>query len=207
LKNCWYVLITHERVVTSSLFEQHVKRRPVTKLALLLCHWKQQCVLFLWVGRVATNDEWFINSGYFFSSSFFFYARKSVQLFSLFLVFKLQSLFFWFLIFILIPLMKVLFVFNLIIQLQFLECYFFFSLILFLCLFLFSGIFVKVWLTFNFIIQSKFILFYLFQFGSRSFDLSFLLLKLFFISISPSNLIFFCLPSNVFFILIYNIIL
>ena len=151
----------------------------VTKLDLLLSLWMCHRIFFHMVWRVMVyGGQIIIKDRFFFS--FFFLAGK-VHNCSFF--FQFQSLFFNFL-FRSYSFYKsfVFFQTSLSITISHMFCFSFRSLFFWFLIFSLDS-FVKVFLAFNFIIQSKFLLLYFFQFDSRSFDLFFILLNLFFISI------------------------
>jgi len=161
-KSCCRVLNMRYAHVASMLFGRRMRHHSVVKPGLPLCYWKRHCILFLLVWRVMVDDEQFvIDSRFFFLPSYFLSTRESACLFFL-LFFLFNSLCFLFLIFVL-GLFRKKFMFS-IYSLNHNLSYIIFTNSLFILLIsiFFLGSFVKVLLVFNFILQSKFMLFYLF---------------------------------------------
>jgi hypothetical protein len=133
---------------------------------------------------------------------FFLSTRESACLSSFLFVFQFQSLCFLLLIFFLSHFRKVFYIFNLVLKLQFVIFFFSICFLLFWFLIFSLDSFIKILLIFDFILQSKFMLFYFFQYIPHSFDFFFLLLKFFSFQFNP--LIYFFIPSNLLFILIFT---
>jgi len=170
------------------LFERWVRHHLVAKSVLLLCLWKHHRVLFLLIWCMMTDNERFVVSGRFFSLSFFSLSNLKT--------YTVVHFVFGFLISVLILLIayfRSYFLYKNFVCFQFSPSitifhilFFPFCSLFFWFQFFFLSPFVKVFF-FNFILQSNFMLFCFFQFNSQSFDLFFLLLKLFLFSIQPSN--------------------
>jgi len=169
------------------LFERWVRHHLVAKSVLLLCLWKHHRVLFLLIWCMMADNERFVVSGCFFLSFFSFSNLKTYTVFHFVFGFLISVLI------LLIAYFRSYFLYKNFVCFQFSPSitiyhilFFPFCSLFFWFQFFFLGPFVKVFF-FNFILQSNFMLFCFFQFNSQSFDLFFLLLKLFLFSIQPSN--------------------
>jgi len=166
------------------LFERWVRHHLVAKSVLPLCLWKHHRVLFLLIWCMMTDNERFVANGHSFFLSFFSLSNlKTYTVVHFVFGFSISVLILLIAYFRSYSFYKNFICFQFCPSITICHILFFpFCSLFFWFQFFFLGPFVKVFF-FNFILQSNFMLFCFFQFNSQSFDLFFLLLKLFLFSI------------------------